>query len=111
LPTLHRNGLFGLPDTWKTQSVKAIASAAFGLSLVWLFPLHPADAQGQAPIGHRQPNAAVVPPDDSVRGDPALAGAAAPAVPSRKKSARTRRVRSNVDVIMKTPNICSNCNQ
>jgi len=91
--------------------VKAIALAVLGLSLVWLLPVNPADAQGQAPIGHRQPSAADVPANDSVRGDPALAGAAAPAAPKRKKASRTRRVQSNVDVIMKTPNICSNCNQ
>jgi hypothetical protein len=94
--------------------VKAIALAVLGLSLVWLLPVNPADAQGQAPVGHRQPSAADVPANDSVRGDPALAGAAAPtapAAPTRKKASRTRRVQSNVDVIMKTPNICSNCNQ
>jgi hypothetical protein len=94
--------------------VKAIALAAFGLWLIWLLPVNPADAQGQPPIGHRQPNAAVVPADDSVRGDPALAAVVAPTAPAvatRKKGARTRRVQGNVDVIMKTPNICSNCNQ
>jgi hypothetical protein len=98
------------------EILKAIALAALGLSLVWLLPVSSADAQGQAPIGHRQPAAADVPANDSVRGDPALAGAAAaappaPAAPTRKKASRTRRVQSNVDVIMKTPNICSNCNQ
>jgi hypothetical protein len=93
--------------------VKTIALAALALSLALLPSVSPADAQGQAPIGHRQPSATDVPANDSVRGDPALAGAAAPAAPAAptKKSKRTRRVQSNVDVIMKTPNICSNCNE
>jgi hypothetical protein len=76
-----------------------------------------AAAQQQVTTGHRQPAASEVPANDSVRGDPGLTGApavaAAPGLAGQrsKKRSRSRRVRSNVDVIMKTPNICSNCNQ
>jgi hypothetical protein len=60
-------------------------------------------------VGHRQPSAADVPANDSVRGDPGLAGRTTTTTTTKRK--RSRRVQSNVDVIMKTPNICSNCNQ
>jgi hypothetical protein len=95
------------------RSLKTLTIAACGFMFCGSVLSGPADAQGQAPIGHRQPSATDVPANDSVRGDPALAGVAAPATPKRKKGsrARTRRVQNNVDVIMKTPNICSNCNQ
>lgn len=61
----------------------------------------------QAPIGHRQPTASDVPANDSIRGDANLTD---PPQPSKKR-ARTRRARSDMQVIMKTPNICSNCNE
>jgi hypothetical protein len=82
-------------------------AAAFAVSLGCLSPIEGALAQQQAPIGHRQPTASEVPANDSVRGDASLD---AQPQPSTKRS-RSRRVQSNVDVIMKTPNICSNCNQ
>jgi len=44
-----------------------------------------------------------------VRGDAGLDGQAQ-APPSTKRS-RGRRAQNNMDVIMKTPNICSNCNE
>jgi hypothetical protein len=85
---------------------KALAlAAAMGLSLGCLVAI--ASAAAQAPVGHRQPSAANVPADDSVRGDAGLAGRTT----TTTKRKRSRRVQSNVDVIMKTPNICSNCNQ
>jgi hypothetical protein len=93
---------------------KTIIAAALGLSLALLLSEGPAAAQQQAPIGHRQPTASEVPANDSVRGDPGLAGGprvAGHASQTPKKRSRSRRVQSNVDVIMKTPNICSNCNQ
>jgi hypothetical protein len=85
-----------------------------GLLLVSVTSNGPAAAQAQAPMGQRQPSAADVPANDSVRGDPGLAGGPRRAGPTPKKRARShrvRRVQSNIDVIMKTPNICSNCNQ
>jgi hypothetical protein len=82
-------------------------AAAFAISLGCLGPIGVALAQQQAPIGHRQPTASEVPANDSVRGDASL-----DAQPrASTKRSRSRRVQSNVDVIMKTPNICSNCNQ
>jgi hypothetical protein len=87
----------------KTKSVAAVA-----VSAAWLASLAPAAAQ-QAPIGHRQPTASEVPANDSVRGDAGLDGQAQ-APPSTKRS-RGRRAQNNMDVIMKTPNICSNCNE
>jgi hypothetical protein len=87
----------------KTQ----IFAAAFAVSLGC--PIDGPLAQQQAPIGHRQPTASEVPANDSVRGDASL-DAQPQRQPSTKRS-RSRRVQSNVDVIMKTPNICSNCNQ
>jgi hypothetical protein len=82
-------------------------AAAMGLSLGCLVAI--ASAAAQAPVGHRQPSAANVPADDSVRGDSGLAGRTT--TTTTTKRTRSRRVQSNVDVIMKTPNICSNCNQ
>jgi hypothetical protein len=84
-------------------------AAAMGLSLGCLVAI--ASAAAQAPVGHRQPSAANVPADDSVRGDAGLAGRATTTTTTKTKRTRSRRVQSNVDVIMKTPNICSNCNQ
>jgi hypothetical protein len=86
-----------------------ILVAAFAVSLACLGSIGSAIAQQQAPTGHRQPTASDVPANDSVRGDANLSDQA-PDQTSKKRS-RTRRVQSNVDVIMKTPNICSNCNQ
>jgi hypothetical protein len=87
------------------MSKKPTLAAALVLWLGWMLTLGSAAAQQQAPIGHRQPNAADVPVNDSVRGDASLTNQ-----PSTKRS-RARRAQSNVDVIMKTPNICSNCNE
>jgi hypothetical protein len=101
--------------------VKTITAAAWGLSLALLLTM--GGAYGQAASGHRQPAANDVPANDSVRGDPNLAGKSGAAGKSslagkssvagskRKKRSRSGRVQSNIDVIMKTPNICSNCNQ
>ena len=83
-------------------------AAAFGLCSC-LVCMAGAAAQQQAPIGHRQPSASDVPASDSVRGDANLSGQSPDQTP--KKRSRSRRVQSNVDVIMKTPNICSNCNE
>jgi len=88
--------------------LKAVTVATFGLALASLPPSQFARAQQQSPIGHRQPTAADVPLNDSVSGDANLSGQTPD--PTPKKSSRTRRSQSNVDVIMKTPNICYNCN-
>jgi hypothetical protein len=85
--------------------VKPTSLTALALALAWLLAAAPAAAQGQAPIEHRQPTASEVPANDSVRGDAALVDQ------TPKKRTRSRRVQNNVDVIMKTPNICSNCNE
>jgi hypothetical protein len=89
--------------------LKTLTVATCGLALGWLPPSQFARAQQQAPIGHRQPTAAEVPSNDSVRGDANLSGQTPD--PTPKKRSRTRRAQGNVDVIMKTPNICSNCNE
>jgi hypothetical protein len=90
--------------------IKSLALATFMIGLGWLAPTQFARAQQQAPIGHRQPTAAEVPSNDSVRGDPNLSGQT-PDDPTPNKRARTRGAqRTNVDVILKTPNICYNCN-
>ena len=89
--------------------LKTLTVAAFGLALAWLAPSQFACAQQQAPIGHRQPTASDVPLNDSVRGDADLSGQTPDPTPPKKRSP-TRRAQSNVDVIMKTPNICYNCN-
>ena len=90
-------------------------AAAYGLSLGYLLPIGGAVAQSQAPIGHRQPTASDVPGDDSVRGDVNLGGAQSPTQPptkrSRGKRSRGKRAGGEMEVIMKTPNICSNCNE
>jgi hypothetical protein len=82
-------------------------AAAFGLCCC-LISIGAA-AQQHAPTGHHQPTAGNVPAGDSVRGDANLSGQTPNQTP--KKGKRSRRVQSNVDVIMKTPNICSNCNE
>ena len=89
--------------------LKAVTVATFALALFWLPANQFARAQQQAPIGHRQPTASDVPSNDSVRGDANLSGQTPDPTPN--KSSRTRRAQSNVDVIMKTPNICYNCNE
>ena len=89
--------------------VKNLAVSTFILTLAWLIPSQFARAQQQTPNGHRQPTASDVPSNDSVRGDANLSGQTPD--PTPKKSSRTRRTQSNVDVIMKTPNICYNCNE
>jgi hypothetical protein len=95
---------------WKEIMGKTLTlAAAFGLCSCLLSVGGGVAAQQQAPIGHRQPTAGDVPASDSVRGDANLSGQTPD--PTPKKRARSRRVQSNVDVIMKTPNICSNCNQ
>ncbi len=69
-------------------------------------------AQGPAPIGHRQPTAADVPANDSVRADADLSGqnpTPPPAAPDKRT--RRERARSNLEVLTKTPNICSNCDR
>jgi hypothetical protein len=81
------------------------ALAVIAASLVWLGSVGYAGAQGSAPLGHRQPSASDVPSDDSVR------ATASSTAKSSKKRSRSRRDRGNMDVILKTPNICSNCNQ
>jgi hypothetical protein len=89
--------------------LKRLMVATFGLTLVSLSLSPLARAQSQAPIGHRQPTAADVPLNDSVRGDANISGQTPD--PTPKKRSRSHRVQSNVDVIIKTPNICSNCNE
>jgi hypothetical protein len=84
-------------------------AAAFAVLLGCLGPTDGALAQQQGPIGHRQPTASEVPANDSVRGDASL-DAQPQRRPSTKRS-RGRRAQNNMDVIIKTPNICSNCNQ
>jgi hypothetical protein len=69
-------------------------------------------SQAQAPIGHRQPTAADVPANDSVRGDADLGGqTATPAPAAPDKRTKRQRAQSNLEVLTKTPNICSNCDQ
>jgi hypothetical protein len=89
---------------------KLMLAAAYGLSLGCLLPIGVAIAQTQAPVGHRQPTASEVPGDDSVRGDVNLSGAQPSTQPPAKRS-RGKRARGDMEVIMKTPNICSNCNE
>jgi hypothetical protein len=102
----------------QTMGKTLTLAAAMGLSLGCLVAI--ASAAAQAPVGHRQPSAADVPANDSVRGDAGLAGPTTTTTTTtttktktktKTKRKRSRRVQSNVDVIMKTPNICSNCNQ
>ena len=89
---------------------KPTLAAALGLSLGWMLTIGSAAAQQQAPIGHHQPSAVDVPANDSVRGDANLSGEPA-TKPTSTKRARAGRARSEMEVIMKTPNICSNCNE
>jgi hypothetical protein len=89
--------------------LKTLALATFIIALAWLPPGQFARAQQQAPIGHRQPTAAEVPSNDSVSGDANLSGQTPDAAP--KKRSRMRAAQKNVDVILKTPNICYNCNE
>jgi hypothetical protein len=91
----------------QTMGKTLTLAAAMGLSLGCLVAI--GSAAAQAPVGHRQPSAANVPADDSIRGDAGLVGPTTTRTTTKRK--RSRRVQSNVDVIMKTPNICSNCNQ
>jgi hypothetical protein len=93
----------------KTMLKRLMVATFGGLTLVSLSFSPLARAQSQAPIGHRQPTAADVPLNDSVRGDTDISGQTPD--PTPKKRSRSHRVQSNVDVIMKTPNICSNCNE
>ncbi|MBV9065143.1 MAG: hypothetical protein JOZ84_06185 [Methylobacteriaceae bacterium] len=79
------------------------------LAVCGVLSMDSAAAQSQSPIGHRQPSAADVPADDSIRGDTNLSGQ--PQAQSSTKRRRAARTRSEMEVIMKTPNICSNCNQ
>src|SRR3954452_12407195 len=99
-----------------------LAFALAALALGGLLPIGSAVAQLlQAPIGHRQPNVADVPSNDSVRGDPNLAGTdpnlAAQPQPSMKRGRRNKnkrtagRTRSDMDPVLKTPDICWNCNE
>jgi hypothetical protein len=100
----------GKPRAETEMLLKTLTVATFGLALAGLPAGQFACAQQQAPIGHRQPTASDVPLNDSVRGDVDLSGQTPDPAPPKKRS-RTRRAQSNVDVIMKTPNICSNCNE
>jgi hypothetical protein len=88
---------------------KPTLAAAFGLSLGWMLAIGSAAAQQQGAAAHHQPSDSDVPASDSVRGDPTLGGQ--PSKSPRTKRSRTSRAQGNVDVILKTPNICSNCNQ
>jgi hypothetical protein len=88
---------------------KPTLAAAFRLSLGWMLAIGSAAAQQQGPPAHHQPSAADVPASDSVRGDPTLGGQPSKSPPTKRS--RSRRAQGNVDVILKTPNICSNCNQ
>jgi hypothetical protein len=91
------------------MTVKILAVATLIIGLAWLTPSQFARAQQQAPIGHRQPTAADVPSNDSVQGDPNLSGQTPDLTPN-KRSRRREVQRTNIDVILKTPNICYNCN-
>jgi hypothetical protein len=86
---------------------KPTLAAALALSLGWMLAI--GSAAAQAPVRHRQPSASDVPASDSVRGDATLGGQPSNSPPTKRS--RARRAQSNVDVILKTPNICSNCNQ
>jgi hypothetical protein len=91
------------------MSKKLTLALALVIAVCGLLPMNSAAAQSQAPIGHRQPSAVDVPTNDSVRGDANLANQPQPQ-PSTKRG-RAGRTRSDMEVIMKTPNICSNCNE
>jgi hypothetical protein len=81
----------------------------FGLSIGCLATPGTAGAAPQAPTGHRQPSAADSPSDDAARGADAAVGRSATKT-SRKRS-QARRGRRETDNMMKTPNICSNCDR
>jgi hypothetical protein len=89
--------------------VKNLAVSTFILTLAWLIPSQFARAQQQAPIGHRQPTAAEVPSNDSVLGDANLSGQTPDTTPNKRSRTRGAQ-KTNVDFILKTPNICYNCN-
>lgn len=98
-----------------------LAFAVAALALGGLLPRGTIAQLLPAPIGHRQPSAADVPANDSVRADPNLAGtepklADQPQLSTkrgrRNKDKRTAgRTRSDMDPVLKTPDICWNCNE
>jgi hypothetical protein len=84
---------------------KILNAAAIGAAMICL--MHgTAIAQTSAPIGHRQPTAATVPADDSVRGSGLISEHRSVAAPTAKSSAVNR-----FDDGLDFPNICSNCDQ
>jgi hypothetical protein len=89
--------------------IKKLAVSTFILTLAWLIPSQFTRAQQPAPIGHRQPTAAEVPSNNSVQGDPNLSGQTPDPTPNKRSRTRGAQ-KTNVDVILKTPNICYNCN-
>jgi|tagenome__1003787_1003787.scaffolds.fasta_scaffold20088529_1 hypothetical protein len=88
--------------------IKKLAVSTFILTLAWLIPSQFTRAQQPAPIGHRQPTAAEVPSNDSVVGDANLWGQAPDPIPNKRS--RRGAQKTNIDFILKTPNICYNCN-
>jgi len=98
-----------------------LAFALAALALGGLLPIGAVAQPLSAPIGHRQPNAADVPTNDSVRADPNLAGTdpnlADQPQPSTKRGRRNKdkrtagRTRGDMDPVLKTPDICWNCNE
>jgi hypothetical protein len=109
-------------ERWNRSMGKklTLALALVALALGGLLPIGSAVAQLlQAPIGHRQPTVADVPSNDSVRGDPNLSGGdpnlADQPQPSTKRGRRNKDKKTaggtRIDEgMMKTPNICWNCN-
>jgi hypothetical protein len=82
---------------------KFLISVAFAAALISVMQTS-ASAAWSAPIGHRQPNAAAVPADDSVLGSQVEGRSATP--PSAKSTGA-----NPLDDGMNFPDICSNCDQ
>jgi hypothetical protein len=84
---------------------KILNAAAIGAAMICLTQ-GTAIAQTPAPIGHRQPTAATVPADDSVRGSGLSTEHRSVAAPATKSTAV-----NHLDDGLDFPNICSNCDQ
>ena len=79
------------------KALLALACIALALGI-------PVSAAGlEAPIGHRQPTAADVPADDSVRS--VLKQPDAPGKPTTVGAGKRR----TLDPMLETPDICANC--
>ena len=84
----------------KIPSLAAIAAA-----MIWLTP-GTASAAWPAPVGHEQPTAQTVPPDDSALGTQRNTERRSVASPNRNSVPRDQ-----LDGGFPVPNICTNCDQ